>query len=192
MSRSSPGSTTAPLGSRATACMNSAVVPREPVEPATITGSRGGDSGQRRANSSAMRRCRAAGSGAASGSSVRNCPTRSRNRRLRAQCPDWSATSSPAMASMPTPSPCISSISAARPVARSKAAVSGARSGCAAIRPATSRVSSSRRRSAGTDAAASGGPRCDRSVTSRIRGRSRAGPWSNSSATRRAIRVVVR
>ena len=45
---------------------------------------------------------------------------------------------------------------------------------------------------AGTGAAAPGGPRCDRSVTSRIRGRSRAGPWSNSSATRRAIRVVVR
>ena len=50
-----------------------------------LTGSTGGVTGQRAARYSTIRRCRADGSSAAAGSSDRNCPTRSRKRRLRAQ-----------------------------------------------------------------------------------------------------------
>ena len=42
VSGSRPGNTKAPCGSLATSCMKRAVVPRDPVEPATITGCCGG------------------------------------------------------------------------------------------------------------------------------------------------------
>ena len=44
-SKSKPGSTTAPCGSRATACIRSCVAPREPVEPATMIGIAGASCG---------------------------------------------------------------------------------------------------------------------------------------------------
>jgi hypothetical protein len=65
MSKSKPGRTMWPCGSVATSAMNAAVVPRDPVEPATMTGCAGGASAQRRQCSTASR-WRRSGSGGAS------------------------------------------------------------------------------------------------------------------------------
>ncbi len=66
MSKSKPGRTTAPCGRRATACISSCVVPRDPVEPARrCTGSAGGVARQRRSGVSiTASRWRASASGA--------------------------------------------------------------------------------------------------------------------------------
>jgi hypothetical protein len=119
--------------------------PRDPVEPATITGWSGGAFGQFRRRQPRPRCAAAPRVGGAS--CGRNSGARSPGRRAPApSVPNGLSHPARRSASGATPSPCISSISAARLSARSNSAARGARSGSRSSSPATSRASSSRRR----------------------------------------------
>ena len=157
MSQSNPGRTTAPCGSRATACISSAVVPRDPVDPATITGC-----GGRRLPPSAPPvaataiRCRAGSSGASpakNGSDDREEGLRPRP--VRRVVRDIQRRRS---RSGPTPSPCISSISAPGCRPDRKAPRAARCPAARSISRATSCASSSRRRSGDTAAGRRRGP----------------------------------
>ena len=78
MSRSKPGRINAPWGRCAAASINMRVVPRDPVEPAMISGCLGGVSRHVPIRPSTAARCRASASGGASG--PKYWMTRSRNR----------------------------------------------------------------------------------------------------------------
>ena len=116
----------------------------------------------------------------------------SRNDSVLAQCPDWSVTSKETTVSGPTPSPCISSIRRARLSDRSNRADLGARSGFFSSSAATSCDNSNRLRRgfAGRGRSLSAGS-LERSVISRMRGSSLAGPASKTSRTRRCILRVL-
>ena len=187
---SRPGRTRAPCGRRATAAMKARVAPREPVEPATMTGCPGGLAAQAaaRAWAAARRRPWPSAGPAASSQGV----MRARKRRLRCQCRACSAGSTRAKAAGSRPSPCISSRSSARLSASSKAAVPAARWGSASARAATRRASSSWRRRAGTAGGSAGvSGSSASSARVRMRGRRRAGPSARTAWRVRAARRVL-
>ena len=190
MSKSKPGRTSAPCGNRATACISSAVVPRDPVDPATITGCGDGVSCQLATRSSTARRWRAAGSTMSEG--AKNGARIARKSWVRFQWAEWSETSSAARASGDTPSSCNSSISVARLSDRSNSAARGARSGWASSSRRISCDSSSRRRSGVIAGRASSSGPVPGSVTRQSLGRKTAPRAANTSRTARRIRVVFR
>ena len=98
--------------------MKARVAPREPVEPATMTGSLGGSACQRWDSASMTRRCRNSVAGASDAGSIQSAAI-PRTASVCAQCADISPVSSLWIALSGTPSPCISSISRARLSVRS-------------------------------------------------------------------------
>ena len=133
-SKSNPGRTTAPCGRFATCSMNNAVAPRDPVDPATITGCCKGVDCQALARCVTTVRSRAPGPGSVEPSKYGRISCR--NFRLRSQCAACSATSSLSSFSRLTPSVCISSTSATSDSARLKSELRGAMSGVARRRAA--------------------------------------------------------
>ena len=138
----------APCGRWAMDCISRKVVPRDPVEPAKIIGCSGGDVFQPSVNAKTLARWRVSTSGVAPCSKYR-C-TILINLSALSQCPETSETSRLVMASGAIPSPCISSINAAKLLARSNTALRGAKPSTWLSSWRTNWAISSRRRRAGT------------------------------------------
>ncbi len=109
--RSSPGRTTVPVGSRATASISPDNAGKPPVSPAAITGSVGGLAFHRSACATSKRLRRSAGSRAPCSPSIPGqCSvTMRRNSRMSCQCLAKSCGTTAASCSKPAPSVCASS-----------------------------------------------------------------------------------
>ena len=177
-----------PWSKPATACISLATGPRDPVEPAMITGPFGGWVAHKTANRSAAMRGRAGPSWASMKGAMicKNC-------WVRAQCSEWPVTSRAESACATTPSSCISSTSRPRLCARSNRAARGARLGCVVSNRSIRRASSNCRPRALGAAGRSDRIGCwARSDSTKRRGRKVAVPWANASVTRRRMRWLFR